>query len=307
MRIYLLCGLLLCGSAFGRGPEDCGPVDLRGPLLGEVRNQGIAGFCFAYAVADLVSFRVGEKISAMDAGVAHFFSTSSDSILPTWDEGGETTPTLDGINSLGWCSEADFPSDELPRDLQKGGNGRFKPSFERMESWFRSGKGSIMTAVNRVYPHLRRGDVDEIRRASRTTKEFLVGLTKRNCVSGRRPSAFRAVTVKSTLPNGGDRLIPSLDAWLNQGEIVAIGYSSAEFYSDARLLAMLEETDDSLHASTIVGRRWVDGKCEYLIRDSFGTDCSIYRTPEKCEAGHVWVPEDFIHRNVYEVEILERP
>ncbi len=52
--------------------DHCSNVDNRSDLLGPVRNQDSVGWCFAYAAADLVSYKLGTKISAFDLGLSYF-------------------------------------------------------------------------------------------------------------------------------------------------------------------------------------------------------------------------------------------
>lgn len=66
---------------------------------------------------------------------------------------------------------------------------------------------------------------------------------------------------------------------------------------------------DGDHASVIIGVRKPPNKngCEYLIQNSFGSDCSRYAHPEQCEDGKVWLSEDALARNIYSVsEISEK-
>lgn len=44
------------------------------------------------------------------------------------------------------------------------------------------------------------------------------------------------------------------------------------------------------HASSVIGRRWNDKTktCEYLVRNSWGRDCSIYREGIECDGGNFW-------------------
>ena len=56
------------------------------------------------------------------------------------------------------------------------------------------------------------------------------------------------------------------------------------------------------HAASVVGRKW-DSKantCRYMIRDSQGSNCSIYDKVYECEkgGGYTWVPESTIINNV---------
>jgi len=53
------------------------------------------------------------------------------------------------------------------------------------------------------------------------------------------------------------------------------------------------------HAAAVIGRRMHEGKCQYLIRNSYGTDCYKYNWP--CEGGNVWIDEEDIFDNTFQL------
>jgi len=58
------------------------------------------------------------------------------------------------------------------------------------------------------------------------------------------------------------------------------------------------------HSSVIVGRR-VDqaGKCQYLVRNSYGDSCNGYYW--ECEHGQIWVDSDYLIENIAELQYLK--
>jgi hypothetical protein len=72
------------------------------------------------------------------------------------------------------------------------------------------------------------------------------------------------------------------DIQLNRGIPLGIHYNVNRILKNGSQLV-------AKHASSIVGRRKRGGRCEYLIRNSWGPGCGGYKYP--CEAGNVWVPE----------------
>jgi hypothetical protein len=51
------------------------------------------------------------------------------------------------------------------------------------------------------------------------------------------------------------------------------------------------------HVSTVLGRRYDKRKqeCQYLVRDSFGSNCEQYRLGDnvrECHEGYLWIPEN---------------
>jgi len=61
-----------------------------------------------------------------------------------------------------------------------------------------------------------------------------------------------------------------------------------------------------VHASSIVGRRVSNDKYEYLLRNSWGPSCSSYapKYNKVCEAGHFWIKEADLRREVTSVTYL---
>ncbi len=58
------------------------------------------------------------------------------------------------------------------------------------------------------------------------------------------------------------------------------------------------------HFSTIVGSQISEkGKCQFLIRNSYGTSCMPYKWP--CERGQIWVDEDELSKNIEAMIWLE--
>lgn len=57
------------------------------------------------------------------------------------------------------------------------------------------------------------------------------------------------------------------------------------------------------HASVIMGRQFNEetGKCQYMIQNSWGTDCSGYPDHLKCEDGKFWIDEDLLETSAYNI------
>lgn len=62
------------------------------------------------------------------------------------------------------------------------------------------------------------------------------------------------------------------------------------------------------HASLVIGRKWnsVTNKCQLLIRNSWGTSCNSYHSDWDCDNGNIWVNQEDLGENIYEVQHLDR-
>jgi hypothetical protein len=60
-----------------------------------------------------------------------------------------------------------------------------------------------------------------------------------------------------------------------------------------------------VHASIVVGRRKKNGKCQYLIRNSYGEGRGYHKAWD-CEKGQVWVNREDLERNLMEVTFIHK-
>lgn len=62
------------------------------------------------------------------------------------------------------------------------------------------------------------------------------------------------------------------------------------------------------HVSVIIGRRRNSrGKCEFLVRNSWGESCKVYSKAVSCERGQFWVEEEALASNSYAYSALLDP
>ncbi|NUM88230.1 MAG: hypothetical protein HUU37_03410 [Bdellovibrionales bacterium] len=74
-----------------------------------------------------------------------------------------------------------------------------------------------------------------------------------------------------------------LNAQLSRGNLVAITYKTKRFMTGS----------NQTHVSSVMARRWKNGSCQYLVRNSWGKGCSNYADGVECdgEAGAFWANE----------------
>ncbi|MBH47125.1 MAG: hypothetical protein CME71_03040 [Halobacteriovorax sp.] len=95
--------------------------------------------------------------------------------------------------------------------------------------------------------------------------------------------------------DNSQEFLSTIDSQLMANSIVALEYNG-----------LLLETEDSVdskgfpieapHVSTIVGRRCHNGENQYLIRNSYGNDCSFYLESLQCDQGNIWVSQELLLR-----------
>jgi hypothetical protein len=74
---------------------------------------------------------------------------------------------------------------------------------------------------------------------------------------------------------------------LNNGKPVGISYN-------VKYVAPFS----GFHASTVIARRWNNGRCEYKVRNSWGRSCSSYLKEIECNRweGSYWVKDETFYK-----------
>ncbi len=302
--ILLLSVLTFTGAAHAKNQRECTAVDLRSPALGEVRDQANAGWCFAYTTADLVTHRMNQKISATDLAINFYYQMPE---MPKTDKlsqaaGGSDMGAMSYINNR-YCAEDVMPSNDyvLPKQCQPT-NKKFEALdvVRLVENSNNSLSECQMAMVKALFKNLNSEDIQKIMSNSKLSPFMKINeMRVKNCGSSRIKSNL---AMKSGLRSGFDSL-KDVDDQLNKGNIVSLNY-------DAWFLVRTKKGNDvDNHYSSIVGRRTNEktNTCQYLIRNSWGKNCSIYPAPynSQCEEGNIWVDENVLGQSIIGIHFLK--
>lgn len=63
-----------------------------------------------------------------------------------------------------------------------------------------------------------------------------------------------------------------------------------------------QRPDCGNHASLVIGQRMNGGKCQFLVRNSWGSSCAGYSWP--CQNGNIWIDSDRLAENIYKLSWL---
>lgn len=310
--------------------ESCTDVmNLKKPLsLNEPRNQEGIGWCYAYTAADLVSNLSGEKVSAIHA--AGSFNNLIISRIRRLDEGGQSDAAANAMIKNGLCLEKDMPSNDYAFIDRQNDIGTLYKNVNELGEIY-SDKKEIASmndkrpvtyknkyTTQQVYVDLCTQQTETLIQISQVFPNLTLDqLTKILMESGKR--SFNQLTQKCNLvqsdlmkgvvfkslyePKKPERLYSKIDEQLNKGQIVGIGYTAEV------LLDYKAENMKGFHASTLIGRRFnkKTNSCEYLLRNSWGKNCSQYGNNIECKNGHAWVAEEIFKYNnaIYEVNYAE--
>ncbi|HBQ21590.1 MAG: hypothetical protein A2Z91_02445 [Deltaproteobacteria bacterium GWA2_38_16] len=277
----------------------------RFPLMG-VRDQDGIGWCYAFTAADLLSYKTGQLISAVDVANAYNDESMRGAFKSLFGykeadiEGGWIEDALEAANKRGLCLEQDLPSSDVAfteylslkqalKRLEEDQTKLEEAKKQHQEEEFQACEGPLFA---RMLPNLSISDITDI--LNRTPYFVLMDtLIEENCKGKRlEPIENLSITAKyKGLFSDTGSLIKEMDDQLNHNNIVGISYYANIL--DNRFALELEGP----HASSVVGRRWVENRqsCEYLVRNSWGANCTY---DFSCDRGYVWVPEDFLSRTL---------
>ncbi|WP_374029751.1 hypothetical protein [Bdellovibrio bacteriovorus] len=299
----------------GAAAKNCSPVDLR-KHFGPPRNQDSIGWCYAFVAADLVSFKSGFRVSAMDMAVnfSPERSSATERFLLKKGEthtdvmGGIPAKAIEQLRNKGFCREKDSPSEFY-------GNRDLKGFVDLLEK--ASDKSKVDYLYTKVTEPSLREDCDQ--KPHTTRKEMYQIIQKsypsnvvynyneqrcQNRVAVNLPKVERITDkAKFATPSHEKRkeIVDFIDNKLNKKLPSAIAYE-VEDLLDIRPAQMA-------HASIIVGRRvnQQTGQCEYLLRNSWGKAC-VYMDKYQCNSadGSVWIPREDLHNTTYEATSYEK-
>lgn len=282
-------------------------IDLRNKVLGDVRDLDTIGWCYAFSTADLLSYKLGQKISAADFAI-NYNNDFINNFFKKYNNKGEQdfkggyTTMINGVlqkmkQKGGACLESKFSSED-------NGGGALRANLTLLDDLKRqqwSPKTLRCQGVfEKVFPQLPIKDVIDIAERS-TRSEFIQMLSEKACQPRINLGALEIIN--SPLTASTKDLYDTIDQQLESKNIVKISYN-------AGLLFNTHYTGRNRpHNSVVLGRRFnqKNGECEYLIRNSYGRGCKAYDTTlaANCEEGNVWMPKSILAKGVEDVSYLK--
>lgn len=332
MKKIIILLIAFCTNAFA----DCSPKDLTDPdYLKSVgkeklidhfktpRDQDSVGWCGAYAPSDSLSFAVGEPVSAIDVSINQYANENSkgDSSVK-----GKRLEKLSGITPLsatniakqnGYCPESVIPSDQTSSsNLGHYAILNLMEAFQKIYDDYKSKGQPKDYCVNCstdnyekiIKPALPAVTTDMIKdvliKNQGDSLESFRELLNKLC-EGKRVKVDPQVDFiyKSNL--GSKKISTVLDEALDGGSMPSIGMNTS-FFAKAEVLP----GGHGDHELMVVARRMgSNGKCEYLVRNSWGRSCSFYQEPiaAKCDPnkGSFWMDQDQLQTGVSDLLIVK--
>lgn len=271
---------------------NCTSVDMR-PEFGPVRDQDSIGWCYAYVAADLLSYKTGQKVSAVDVAVNY---NDSEALLrgarktmfnkdESEFEGGQIAKAVLSSAEKGLCLDRKLSSDDM-------GQMNLKAAIQSVEQ-IKSSKNKSMNpnlvdcdlrGFNRLFPSINTKDLFEI--VQRSTKaDFINKLVDKACQPRLKlPKETKVETVYFMfrgLETKSEKF-REIDQQLTKKNPIGITVWAELFFKG----------EGGSHAMTIVGREWDKNKkqCLYIVRNSWGASCEGSNGQfEKCENGNIYI------------------
>jgi C1A family cysteine protease len=279
---------------------ECASFDYRNRLP-PIRDQGSMSWCFGFCAADLLSFKTGKNVSPIDAAISgheqwgrNIFRKTADLMMRTpgpgdMETGGRCSIALEGImRAGGYCLDQNLPTHDV---IYAERASDFRDQIERLQAVRAAevvGAGPCsgdceVTSTAMAASIAPRASRAELAAAVENPTDAVINLRNQACKK-RTPFQARVRTAGTRF----DKTMgyQQIATQLQRGNIVGIAY-------DDDVLNSRYAKGSVGHESTIVGQRWnaTTKRCEFLLRNSWGKDCSVYRNGFSCESdGHLWIP-----------------
>lgn len=292
---------------FPADENSCPSIDLRSEFdFGPVRNQKNLGWCYAYATADVVSFRLRKQVSPFDIALSTIQTYIRDeNIKPvtlTSVEGGSVPVIARSIAERGVCDAVKFSASsnlaapaleqveltviDLVRKLRSGSINEFQ---------VRKSVTANTSTFHTIFPTSSLEDLVQAVLQNQNINYPLQGFVDQIC--SKRNSAVLGWGSEIRGEYSSDIKFRSIRGVVASHMPVLINYSS-------EVLKDVNATSVGGHASTIVGMKYNSqrNRCEFLLRNSWGV-ADPYRVydPElrpMISNGYVWIPEETLRKNI---------
>lgn len=291
----------------------CGDVILENDAvnLNNVRDQDTVGWCYSYIAADLISYRLNQKISAVS-----LYDSGQDieDDIGTPGLGGDVGLSLQNYlkKNKGLCLEEELPSTDFKFCTDQVYNDFLVKLVttikgQKLEAELETNQ-CFGQDIERAFPGV---SISFIRNysanhGSHKLIESLYNLQCKKLVAKNMTVHYRTLVKSETSVSD---MLKSIDEQLSNGNLPSIVYDYNK---------LNKEPETSSHGSIVVGRRTnpETGKCDYLLRNSYGKSCDQNEDSElschkTCDAsgcrytGNFWVSQDRVKEVITGVTYLK--
>ena len=311
--------------------KNCSESHVDTSYIGEVRDQSDMGWCYAYALADLLSFHAKKLVSAIDIAVLNNnfsqdalkdrinYSRDVESfydlkkILPkmgvTAEEleesarlnlydsvrnGGLAAEALKLALQKGVCLEKDMPSTFENKNITL--KRRLQAPLLAHEPYASDGESCVdhLGLTGSVFVNLNILQIEEVLKNS-SPDVVLFELRQKNC---KEKVTLRDKKPLQATKQTNEQIFSIIDSQLDKKQPLVATYS-AEMITKGRA---------GVHISSVVGRRFnaKTNKCEYKIRNSWGKHNDFQSSTKiRHEDGYFWVDDSDLKKNIIRIDAID--
>lgn len=324
--------LILMISFRASAQDNCSTINLDTTALGSNRNQDNSNWCFANVAADLLSYKLGKKVSSADVKINYdkWYLKEHPWLNAIYgkQEGGITRVALQTTLEAGVCLEDDFPSGIRAKFKLKAGQGipkaknaeeRFKEAEDfveqmtirrREQSWESVSKKRFWNTKNScdnpvlelpeglsdsltLVDHL---EVAQSSNRANAMENYQKMICKNRQILSRKPEAVSWYgQAKDSAANS--KVFDKINEQLENKNLISIGFDASFLVKNSQ--------GERPHGSTVIGRERdkMTGECLYKIRDSYACESQSYRYP--CEGGNLLVPAADLKKRLWGYDYLK--
>ena len=284
-------------------------------LVGLEKHHQVGENCFAYALAALASHDLDEDLSPFEFISRYANDPDVDDFIHRDDVnrdrmglGGTLASALEAMKKTekGACLNSNFEikdSSVLEVLIEK-----------LMEESNPIRAEDLIREQRSMFKYLKDSDIKKI--ASQPRKlDRLQKLFETSC-RDRALYPFSTFHTMHRIDKDADgspaHIIDLIDSTIDQKKPIAIDYQARAF-GGTFLQTGIKTKSRSLpssradHVSTVIGRRFKNNRCEYLVRDSVAVSCDQVAQSYDCDkkTGNIWVPRTTLYNSVLSIERLE--
>lgn len=306
---------------------ECTDIDIRDNMNEQMkeyfstpRNQGLIGWCYAFAISDLISAQIKRPVSAMHIAamwnqkvennpfmrLSWELNRSSKSTLQKFYQGAYTAQALKHISKQNKiCSEKDFPFD--PTNLKIRST---IYDFKKLEKI----KKTLDESPNLGYQDVKH-ELEKLTLLADIMDPQLINILKGDDLN----NAFAKIALKkcenkeltlqefkpkkikapNTLRYTGKAWERNLAKQKNTKNFFKIINSLLNAHQPMILTYPLNKVlaqENVPHTNTVIARKWFKNKCQYKVRNTFGASCNLYHqnviTDCNRDEGAFWISDE---------------
>lgn len=277
--------------------------------LGPARNQKDTDLCFSHAAADIISYELGQKVSALSVAIRYFENLSGADYLifnpiRSLLARSDSSPFMIGFGSevlesslKGSLCPDDQPSGQL--SYREANLKNLYDTYESIRSTFSPTKPTqlyqkLFEEIKTLHPKSTPTTFEPFIKRHHTLPMALGKWYSQQCHL--KLQALKKVKIINyqKLPQRNE-IIFGINNALSQNTFPIVHFDTELLYDRQ---PSLSEKLMGFHVATIVHRTHINNEVYYLLRNTWGSSCKGFggNIIRRCDRGHFWITEDEINR-----------